>query len=88
MCPRTLATLLNSFVESVQIPRLPSPLHPKPLPHTHLDLRDGESYSGDDSRLSLLFSLLQPQADRPTAQSDKTDRIQHMLTNMSCSIKH
>jgi hypothetical protein len=60
------------------------PLLKIPNQNTHLDLRDGESYSGDESRLSLLLSLLQPQAGSPTAQSDKTNRNQHMLTNMSC----
>jgi hypothetical protein len=43
------------------------PLPRIPNQNTHLDLRDGESYSGDESRLSLLLSLLQSQVGRPTA---------------------
>jgi hypothetical protein len=86
------AKYFNSITGGVQIPKMISSSDPKPSPqmhtNTHLDLRDGESYSGDDSRFSLLFSLLQPQAGRPTAQSDKTDRNQHMLTNVSCFLKH
>lgn len=76
------AVKYSDICGGVQVPNCPLPRIPNQ--NTHLDLRDGESYSGDESRLSLLLSLLQSQAGRPTAQSDKTNRNQHMLTNTSC----